>query len=157
MTVLVFNLEQVAGLADHARNAPQNRMDFAQREEKYGEDLMWEPQPGEQDVAAPGLWLVKDEGIYLMSTGIYPEGHERAQPDGRAATAYAEGFDPRSRDRMDVWDDAHAAVGGDDFSEPVPLEWVDATIEARSPVFAIRMRGDEMALVFPKASQEPRP
>ena len=148
MTILTFDIEQVSGLAGHARNAPRNRMDFAQREEKYGEDRMWEPQPGEQDVARPALWLVKDEGVYLMSTGIYPEGHERAHPEGRAATSYAQGFDPRQRDRMDVWDDARAAVGGDDFSEPVPLDWVDAAVRARAAAFEIEITADSMALAL---------
>lgn len=151
MTTLSFDIEQVAGLADHARQAPKNRMDFAQREEKYGEDRMWEPQPGEEEAAEPALWLVKDEGIYLMSTGIYPEGHERAHPEGHAATAYAQGFDPRQRDRMDIYDDARAAVGGDDFSETVPLEWVDAAVKARAASFDIDVTRTGMSLVLPRA------
>lgn len=149
MTRLVFDIEQVAGLADHARNAPRNRMDFAQRAEIYGEDDSWTPQPGEEDVARPAIWLVKDEGIYLMSTGIYPEGHERALPGGRMAVAYAVGFDPRRDDRLDVWDRARDAVGGDDFADPLPLEWVDAAVRARAPAFALEFEPDAVELVLP--------
>lgn len=148
MTRLVFDIEQVAGLADHARNAPRNRMDPTQRIEIYGEDA-WDPQPGEQDVARPALWLVKDEGIYLMSTGLYPEGHERALPGGRAAVAYAVGFDPRRDDRLDVWDRARDAVGGDDFADPLPLEWVDAAVRARAPEFVLEFTPDAVELVLP--------
>ncbi len=149
MTRLVFDIEQVAGLADHARNAPRNRMHLDQRIETYGEDNAWTPQPGEEDIARPGLWLVKDEGIYLMSTGLYPEGHERALPGGRAAVAYAVGFDPRREDRLDVWDRARDAVGGDDFADPLPLEWVDAAVRARAPAFALEFTPDAVELVLP--------
>ena len=150
MTRLVFDIEQVAGLADHARNAPRNRMDPTQRIEIYGEDAC-DPQPGEQDVARPALWLVKDEGIYLMSTGLYPEGHGRALPGGRMAVAYAVGFDPRREDRLDVWDRARDAVGGDDFADPLPLEWVDAAVRARAPEFVLEFKPDAVELVLPAA------
>lgn len=56
----------------------------------------------------PALWLVKDEGIYIMSNGT---------GENRPDVCYAQGFDPTQRDRMDVWDDARDAVGGDDFCD----------------------------------------
>ena len=150
MTRLFFDMEQVAGLARHSRAAPERRMTMAQRAEIYGEDRCATHQPGEERLAPPCLWLVKDEGIYLMSPGIHPD----AAPVDRSArppVAYASGFDPTRDDRLAVWDRARDAVGGDDFAEAVPLEWVDAALAARSPQFALAFGRDAIGLLLPGA------
>ena len=148
MTRLRFDMEQVAGLARHAREAPERRMTIAQRAGIYDEERCAERQPGEERLAPPCLWLVKDEGIYLMSPGI----HRDADPGGRSVrppVAYASGFDPVRDDRMAVWDRARDAVGGDDFAEAIPLEWVDAALAARSPAFVLDFGPDAIGLVLP--------
>ncbi|MXY17220.1 MAG: DUF3085 domain-containing protein [Acidobacteria bacterium] len=148
MTRLLFDMEQVAGLARHSREAPERRMTMGQRAEIYGEDRCATRQPGEERLAPPCLWLVKDEGIYLMSPGIHPEPESGDRP-ARAPVAYAVGFDPTHDDRMAVWDRARGAVGGDDFAEAVPLEWVDAALAARSPEFALEFGADAIGLLLP--------
>lgn len=148
MTRLFFDMEQVAGLARHSRAAPERRMTMGQRAEIYGEDRCAVAQPGEERLAPPCLWLVKDEGIYLMSPGIHPEPASDDRPE-RAPVAYASGFDPTRDDRMAVWDRARDAVGGDDFAEAVPLEWVDAALAARSPEFALAFGPDAIGLLLP--------
>lgn len=66
------------------------------------------------------IYLVKDEGIYLMSAG------KPCQPDpdkpGSNLVLYALEADPTKRDRMEVWDIARHLVGGDDFAEPLGVE-----------------------------------
>ena len=57
-----------------------------------------------------GLWLVKDEGIYLMKAFAT----KKDMP-----IIYAESFDPSNDD--DVWDRSVIAVGGDDFAEFLPF------------------------------------
>ena len=84
-----------------------------------------------------------------MSTGIYPPGHRRALPGGRAAVAYAVGFDPRRENRLDVWERARFAVGGDDFADPLPLEWVDRAVRARAPAFVLAFTPEAIELVLP--------
>jgi len=148
MTRLHFDMQQVAGLARHAREAPGRRMTIAQRAEIYGEDRCGERQPGEERLAPPCLWLVKDEGIYLMSPGIQPE-TDSTQCAPRPPVSYACGFDPTRDDRLAVWDRARDAVGGDDFAEPVPLEWVDAALAARSPAFVLDFGPDAIRLLLP--------
>ena len=148
MTRLLFDMEQVAGLARHSRAAPERRMTMAQRAEIYGEDRCGIPQPGEERLAPPCLWLVKDEGIYLMSPGIHPKTESGDRP-ARAPVAYASGFDPTRDDRMAVWDRARDAVGGDDFAEAVPLEWVDTALAARSPQFPLEFGPDAIGLLLP--------
>ena len=60
----------------------------------------------------PILWLVKDEGVYLMAgtktRQLAPEGSET-----KCVAVYAEGFGPEEY------------LGGDDFVEPIPLSFVD--------------------------------
>ena len=151
MTRLVFDMEQVAGLARHAREAPERRMTMGQRAAIYGEDRCGVPQPGEHRLAPPCLWLVKDEGVYLMSPGIDPDA-ERTERT-RAPVAYASGFDPTRDDRLAVWDRARDGVGGDDFAEDIPLEWVDAALAARSPQFTLSFGPDEIGLLLPLADR----
>ena len=153
MTRLVFNMEQVAGLARHSRAAPARRMTMGQRAEIYGEERCAVAQPGEERRAPPCLWLVKDEGIYLLSPGFHPD----AEADGRTPrppVAYASGFDPTRDDRMAVWDRARDAVGGDDFADAVPVEWVDVALSAGSPEFVLEFGPDAIGLLLPTG---PRP
>ena len=151
MTRLYFDMEQVAGLARHAREAPERRMTMGQRARIYGEDRCAVPQPGEQRLAPPCLWLVKDEGVYLMSPGIDPDAKRTQRTP--APVSYASGFDPTRDDRMAVWDRARDAVGGDDFAEDIPLEWVDAALAARSPQFVLWFGPDEIGLLLPDADR----
>tara|TARA_R100001440_G_scaffold7772_2_gene15121 strand:+ start:141 stop:506 length:366 start_codon:yes stop_codon:yes gene_type:complete len=58
-----------------------------------------------------GVWLVKDEGIYLMNA-FSTKGKENL-------VVYADGYNPNKRD---CWEDCVHAVGGDDFAEFVPLD-----------------------------------
>jgi len=78
----------------------------------------WSKGYGEKGKPHPQLVLVKDEGIYILSNGapvqMEPEGNKRL-------VCYAKGYDPTRADRMDVWDRARDAVGGDDFAEYLTL------------------------------------
>ena len=42
---------------------------MSDRAELYGKDNMGHQQPNEETNGKPGLWLVKDSGVYLMSNG----------------------------------------------------------------------------------------
>lgn len=57
----------------------------------------------------PTIWLVKDAGIYLM-TSAKMDSH----PQDFSHVCYAEGFNPES---PNCWEKCRAAVGGDDFVE----------------------------------------
>jgi hypothetical protein len=69
----------------------------------------------------PALQLVHDSGIYLMSNG----NPNLPRPDGKEGSLviYAQGFDP-DKDGEDVWHNARAEVGGDDFVQGIPMEFV---------------------------------
>mgnify|MGYP003128882744 FL=1 len=61
------------------------------------------------------LWLVKDEGIYLMN--CYKKTEEFLKKD---FVVYARGFNPNTLDRELVWDRSYE-ISRDDFAENIPL------------------------------------
>ena len=67
-----------------------------------------------------GLWLIKDDGIYLMSPTdkrFRSHGNLKAQ---HSTVAYANGYKPTKANRDTLWDKTHA-ISGDDFVEFLPL------------------------------------
>ena len=64
-----------------------------------------------------GLTLVKDEGIYLMSSA---ERTFKDDGDDFNTVVYARGYKPTKANRDTLWDKTHA-VSGDDFAEFVRL------------------------------------
>lgn len=95
MSRLFFPIKEVRGLIDHIQSASKHF-------KAYG-------QP-----AVAAIIFVKDDGIYLMSSGLV-EGQKRP-------VAYAEGFDPNVVSADTLWDLSREAVGGDDFCEVIPLD-----------------------------------
>ncbi|MBY0561507.1 MAG: DUF3085 domain-containing protein [Hyphomicrobium sp.] len=67
----------------------------------------------------PGLWLVGDTGVYLMSNGD-PMLPDPKQPK-RSLVAYAHECNPETMAFDDWWDAKRASFGGDDGVEFVPL------------------------------------
>ena len=67
-------------------------------------------RPGKDE--KPGLWLVGDEGVYLLSNGKLAEGQ-------RALVVYAEECDPKTN--PDYWHYKRQHFGGDDG-----IEFLDA-------------------------------
>lgn len=64
--------------------------------------------------ARPAIIFVKDDGIYIMSSGLV-EGEKRI-------VVYAEGYDPNVVSPDYLWDLCRQAAGGDDFSEAFALD-----------------------------------
>ncbi len=95
MPKLTFPGGEVAAQARHALAASSHR------------PLYDQPDP------EAALWLVHDQGVYIMSNGATPDSDD---PTGdRPRPAYAAGCDP-DRD-PDWWDHGRDLVGGDDFAE----------------------------------------
>jgi len=67
-------------------------------------------KPGEGEI--PGLWLVGDQGVYIMSNGRLPDG-------GRPLVVYSEECHPVGN--PDWFDYKHRHFGGDDG-----IEFIDA-------------------------------
>ena len=65
----------------------------------------------------PALLLVHDDGVYLMSASVEPQLVEHNSE--RRVVSYADGCRPSDED---CWEHSRELVGGDDFSELLPLE-----------------------------------
>lgn len=114
MAQLIFDGAQVLKLLAHAKASTQHSALYSEK-----------PNPG------PGLFLVKDDGIYLMSNGqaIQP----RENGDSGAKVVYAKGYEPprmvKDEDRDDQYSKIVAAAGGDDFAELLGAD----VFESRNP------------------------
>ncbi|MBX5173523.1 DUF3085 domain-containing protein [Rhizobium sp. NZLR1b] len=84
------------------------------------------PGKGEQ----PGLWLVGDHGVYLMSNGILPD---RARP----LVAYAEECNPNSND--DWFDVKRRTYGGDDGVDFIDAKQLETMMAAAPEATHLRI------------------
>ncbi len=160
-SVLRFDADGVEELMAHARSCDRHSMGFSERERVYGKGV-WDPQPDEEERAPTTLVLVKNEGIYLVSSGV-PYMPDPDDPKC-AKVVYAQGYDPTKADRMQVWDAARAAVGGADFSEYFDLDTFEAPLAAartkagRGMVeMHVSETGIKMMTLAPAGAAPPRP
>lgn len=111
MAILEFDLQDVLKLCVHAMQA---------REHSRGYEDLADPS-GE---AHPGLILVGDQGVYLMSNG--KPGLMKDDGDGHVV-AYARGMNPDVDDFDTWWSAKRATFGGDDGADYLP--WAKQIIE----------------------------
>ena len=71
----------------------------------------------EEITPKPALLLVHDDGVYLMSNGLP---RDFVQEKNRCYVAYAENCNPDKDE--DYYENSRYLVGGDDFSEVIPVE-----------------------------------
>lgn len=115
MGTFVFPGPEVQKLVDSARAAKS-----------------WRPTYG-QKAAGPALWLVKDDGVYLMSNETIDRnviGRHVSLPT-KLPVVYADGY-PAPHDSPDgfdaQWAKQQQAAGGDDFVELIEFnDWGDLT------------------------------
>lgn len=159
MAVLRFRWADVAPIYAHAVASPRFSMSFSEQIDVVSQALGVSDDEaiGRLGEAAakqalanasgePGLFLVGDRGVYLMSAGqpILSDG----SPHG-SVVAYADGIDP---DVDDDWYEAkRRTFGGDDGADKLPLSFFEAWIKAgsRSPQdwLTIRLTADAIELV----------
>ena len=101
---------------------------------------------GATEAPAPGLMLVHDQGVYIMSNSNEQEGQ---------VIAYAKGCDPKKDDSW--YEEARRLVGGDDFGEvfsfPTPKEqgeFLDRLLKYDEFVIKVTPRKFTMSFRKPK-------
>jgi hypothetical protein len=80
-----------------------------------------------------GFWLVKDQGIYIMSNGI------PRMPQGKNVV-YAKGYGKDAE-----YQDIHEAVGGDDFVQALPISWMIRNVYKKEMI--LKFTKDSISLV----------
>lgn len=93
--------------------------------------------PGKDE--KPGVWLVGDEGVYIMSNGKLADGQ-------RSFVIYAEECDPKTN--PDYWHYKRQYFGGDDGIDFLDAELLVLSIEALASAthLTIEMTDDSMAI-----------
>jgi hypothetical protein len=158
MTDLLFALDDVARLLDHATNADSHRLSFeevADWAEANGRDPFGLTDVDRAAVpAAPALIWVKDQGSYLMSSGQPHDtnpGPVYARLDDGTVLGPADG-NPASPLPEGIWDLTRDICGGDDFSEKIGVDFfADHVAKAQAAGahwFAITPDGDAYTISF---------
>jgi hypothetical protein len=120
MAKLVFNVEEVRNIYDHAKAALKHSAPII--------DYVGPKYEAVYGPAEPALYLVHDQGVYLMSAGLPAQCVKKGEP--RQVVAYAKGCNPDKDE--DWWENSNYLVGGDDFGELVPLALFDGVETAKS-------------------------
>jgi len=115
--ILNFKLAAVAELIAHAASCTQHSPIFADLADPTVKDGFKKPGDVDPKTVPARLLLVKDTGVYLMSSGT-PGIPHKAGGEGQHVV-YAEGLGPDAD-----YDTIRDAVGGDDFVEGLPLPTV---------------------------------
>ena len=127
MRLLKFKTEDIRKLAEHSMKAIKQQPTYAQQEEA---------------TAIPkGLILVKDQGVYLLSNGLYAEDKT---PTELGLVVYAENCNPETD--KDWYDNGQYICGGDDFAEFIDLDWVQYAQSKKCEYLIIEMTDNTMIL-----------
>lgn len=99
------------------------------RQWRFPQPLLWHPPRRGREA---GLWLVGDEGVYILSNGKLAEGQQ-------ALVVYSEECHPKGD--IDWWDYKRRWFGGDDG-----IEFFDA--DQLIPLFDRNMRATHLQMQF---------
>lgn len=134
--ILHFSIPDVRKLLDHSKNAPSHVPNMEQR---YSGEFLKAgiPKPKDFDFnikdedldyskIPAGLWIVGDQGVYLMSNGN-PHFHNPNNPENPKSSfvVYAKECDPHKLPFDEWYENKRAAFGGDDGSEFISAETIE--------------------------------
>jgi len=91
----------------------------------------------------PSLFLVHDQGVYLMSASTEDNPEKKGT---KQKVLYAEGLDPSKNQYC--WEDAREEVGGDDFGENIDLEVFKKAIKAKAKKVLIKVLENEFKVLL---------
>ena len=146
---LTFPIDDtLKAIVEHARNAPERKPNFAELYDpdcrKDGKEPADDVFPSEDDIDPSkipfGLWLVKDQGVYLMSPGR--PGLDREDGKGNLVS-YALEAHPADEG---CWDAARAIMGGDDCVEKLDLEFFEKAIAANHSAILVIVTPTDLSL-----------
>lgn len=148
--ILTFKTAEVALAVNNAKASLQHRATFSdQYNPAYhkggkvkldGNDFPDSTNINPSAIPA-SLWLVKDDGVYLMSNAAFTPDQKRA------VLAYAEECNPKTLDFDTWWDNASAIMGGDDCAESLPIAWFEQVIACGKPTFRLQILSKQIRLL----------
>lgn len=134
MAVFKFPAAEVAKLVELSKNAPKRRPVYSQMidpafrlDGKKGDFNARESDVDQTKIPA-GLWLVGDQGVYLMSNAAEQEKNDK----GRLPVVYAQGLNPDVDE--DFYEQKRAMYGGDDGSDFLPVDMFEQVLQGQGGV-----------------------
>jgi hypothetical protein len=109
--ILTFDRTQVEALLQHSVNSTS-----------------WRPTFEGKKSEKPGLWLVGDQGVYLMSNGN--PGSLKPDGSGSHVVCYADQVDPVKLEFDTWWANKRASFGGDDGCDLLEADVIRRAITA---------------------------
>lgn len=164
MARLIFDAKEVRKLYEHAKAAPEQSASFEHLTSpsylKDGEIMpasgVMRPNQADPKKIPAHLILVKDLGVYLMSSGLphLPGSGEEKSPNGTPFrpmrhVVFADGLGPEA-DYYDI-----SAVSGDDFAEAIPLEFFREAMESNAKTFSVQLSEKNIRISFDARAREP--
>jgi hypothetical protein len=107
---LTFNREGVERLLSHAKAAPEHS-----------------PTYGQEPPIKPGLILVGDQGVYLMSNGLPMLKVDNSESN---FVVYADQINPDTMPFDVWWAVKESAFGGDDGADPIDADTIELNLAA---------------------------
>ncbi len=155
MPTVSFKMSDIAVIAEHARTSKEKRLAFDQQ---FDEDLWKDGFKGkqlsddqimfelkgshiDQTKVPAGFWLVKDNGVLLMSNGTPML---KREDKDESVVVYAKGFNPETDDF--AWEKGAQVFGGSDCVIFIPLDWYDLAKQHNKRTLSIRVNKNSIAL-----------
>lgn len=156
MARLVFNGAEVRRLFEHAKGSKEQSPTFGMMlDKKCHKEGVTIPKDGyptsdqiDYSKVPAHLQLVKDDGVYLMSSGI-----PRLKGDEtHNHVVYAKGFG-RGAD----WDKVRAAMGGDDFVEGLELSFWQQAIDDEATEIVLNVTANRISMSYTPGPNAKKP
>lgn len=87
----------------------------------------------------PCIWLVGDQGVYLMGNHVLPEGE-------KPEVIYFDGCNPDKDAFDDWWSYKRATFGGDDGADPIPLSDFQRVVDKCRHKLSVSFKGGTIGL-----------
>jgi hypothetical protein len=120
----------VQRLLEHSKAAPEHR-----------------PLYGQKVTAKPGLWLVGDQGVYLMSNGMPPIKREASE---RNLVCYADECNPETLPFDEWWSHKQVGFGGDDGIEYLDAASLEKALTGHEDKLLMDITPKQIALLGPR-------
>lgn len=139
---LIFkDMELLRKLVDHVKTSPDRSIGsddlFDPKYHKGGviknDENGWPLQDNiDMDKVPPALFLVKDQGVYLMSSGIPNLKDPKANDENRSLVLYADGLNPEKNEFDDWWNKAIDIMGGDDCCISLEISFFEKALRNKA-------------------------
>lgn len=115
--------------------------------EQSKNDTEW--REGYAGPTGPGVFIVGDNGVYLMSTG---KNQKKVEGKDRFDVVYAEECNPETMEFDDWWENKRATFGGDDGADYLEVSLIEPHLQGE--FLELRLTPQNIEVVVRRSKQE---